>query len=123
MFCIFLLTTFDFVFFDKSIALIVATSRSIVILPVSKTHPAEVMMANLTLHMVAAGVLLYVSPTLLVGALLSVHKNPVDILTLRRVFLFPFFDHDTRGRAVSFMTALVAEVVATEALHSVRQRV
>ena len=89
------------------------------IFPISEAYPAEVMMADLALHVVTACVLFDGATTLLVRTLFGVDQDPVDILAFRRVLFLPFFDHNTGCWAVSLVAAFVAEVVAAKAFHSV----
>jgi hypothetical protein len=69
------------------VALVVAASGTVVGLPVIHAHPAELISAQITSHVVAALVLLYGLPTL--WAELSMELDPVHSGSLHVILLLP----------------------------------
>ena len=71
----------------EAIALIVSACALIVFTPRLHAHPAEVVMAELAVHVIAALILFYTAVAL--GALLRVDDDPVGGFTLTLAFLLP----------------------------------
>ena len=113
--CIF----FHFVFclvFNKLVAFVVSTSWGVVIFPITKTQPAEVLHAHLALNVVASLVLFNWSPTLRIWTILTVCKYPVDVFTFAWVLHFPLFEHVAISRTMLLLSTLEAVGVITNAV-------
>lgn len=103
--------------FLELVALIIASCGLIVLFPRAETHPAELILTNVALHVVAASALLYGPLTFLVGTHLRVYNDPGEVLALRAILLLPLLEHFTVSWPVLLVATLEAEGVAAKAVH------
>lgn len=105
----------SFFTFFEFIAFVVASSGGVMILPITKTDPTELLVAKFALHVVAALVLLNWPSALGIWAVLCVGDDPVDVFTFTVVFDVPFAHHFAVSWPMLFFCTDEAEVLATEA--------
>lgn len=72
--------------------------------PVSQTDPAELILARLTPHVVAAAVLLNCLTAL--GTLFSIGQNPISVFRFSILFDFPLVLQVADGWLMSFVATL-----------------
>lgn len=97
------------------IAFVVTTCGGSVLFPRSLTHPAEVVAALLTFHMVAPLILLDGLRALRTS--LCVGHDPSQIFTLCLAFKYPLFSHLAVAGHMGELAALEAETGSTGALY------
>ena len=83
--------------------------------PISQTHPAELMAAGLTCHMVTPLVLL--NRTLALRTSFSICQNPRYIFRLRLVLFVPILQLTAIARPMTLFTTFKAEFFPAYALH------